>query len=303
MTTVNRIVAVLKESCPLTKPDDREAFAKCQTALFADEEFGRLFAARVTWGGAREGVPVWQSPNTRFDSTLFRSLYLPLFMFDGQYTLSHEGPTSWTLLKLHVAFRNGLDAAEFPYPFWHDAKKWDAYQTANELVLRIDPVTAKVWNLQRNTNPAIATIFVNPVASPAFDGKWTWSDQEKKFQPSVTLYQGMFGSANPYAVAMSESYKDFALSLRDKSCTSCHNPANPQHMKPLVLLQTPAHAAGEIKSLIAAVEDNKMPLSEWGLTDPLADDEKQNFLAKAKAFQQAAERAFAWERAQHGDTP
>ena len=303
MATAKALVSFLKEKCPVAPPGDAEAFKSCQSALFASEDFGHLFAPSITWGGAKEGVPVWQSPNTRFDSTLFRSLYLPLFMFDGKFTIAHEEPTSWTLVKLHVAFRNGLGAGEFPYPFWHDGKKWDAYQAANELIFRIDPVTAQIWNLQRNTNPEIATIFVPPVPSPAFDGKWTWSDGDKKFQPAVTLYDGIFDGDNPYKSAMSEAYKDFALSLRDKSCVACHNPSNPRHMRPLVLLQTPAHAAGEIKALIAAVSDNRMPLTEWGLADPMNEADKLSFLRKARAFDEAAARAFAWEKANHAKAP
>ena len=299
MATVNRLVSILKDSCPVAKPDDAEAFASCQKTLFESAELSGLFAPAILWGGDKPGTPVWELPLTRFDSALFRSLYLPLFMFDGTYKLSHEGQTSWARLKLSAAFRNGLAVSEFPYPFWHDPAKWQAYQNANELVFRIDPASAQVWTMLRANDPEIATRFVAEKPAPAWDGKWTWTDDDRKFQPAVTLYAGLLDKDNPFAAVMSQTYKDFAISLRDKSCVSCHAPSNPRKMRPLVLLQTPAHAAAEIKSLIHAVEIGKMPLTEWGIADPLRPAEKEVFLAKAKAFESAAKSAFEWEKTKH----
>ena len=295
MANANRLVAVLKDACPIAAPDNQEAFDRCRKALYESQELAALFAPDLQWGGAKPDVPVWELKLTHFDSTLFRSLYLPLFMFDGGYTMTHEGQSSWVRLKLHATFRNGLALGQFPYPFWHTAEKWQAYQELNELIFRLDPATAQVWTVLRQHNAGIATVTVPAKPAPVFDGKWMWQGQDRSTQPAVTLYDGLFDSDNPFKASLAVAYQDFALSLRDKSCLACHNPGNPAHMKQLVLLQTPAHAAGEIRALIAAVEKDQMPLTEWGIADPMTAADKAAFLAKARAFQLASERAFAWE--------
>src|SRR5262249_18934693 len=43
-------------------------------------------------------------------------------------------------------------------------------------------------------------------------------------------------------------------------CNDCYGPENPNRMKRLVLLQTPAHAASEIKRFMKVVRDNDMPV-------------------------------------------
>ena len=139
MANANRLVAVLKDACPIAAPDNQEAFDGCRKALYESQELAALFAPDLQWGGAKPDVPVWELKLTHFDSTLFRSLYLPLFMFDGGYTMTHEGQSSWVRLKLHATFRNGLAPGQFPYPFWHSADKWSAYEQANELRFYIAP--------------------------------------------------------------------------------------------------------------------------------------------------------------------
>ena len=76
----------------------------------------------------------------------------------------------------------------------------------------------------------------------------------------------------------------------------CHVPSNPERMSNLVLLQTPAHAAGEINRLIRAVEAEAMPVKSWagpkGIKDPKA---KEKFLTHAKAFKAEVDAAAEWE--------
>jgi hypothetical protein len=57
--------------------------------------------------------------------------------------------------------------------------------------------------------------------------------------------------------------------MRAGQCSSCHVPNNPAATKRLVLLQTPAHAAGEIKRLLRSVRDDRMPIDELGTPQPL----------------------------------
>ena len=79
---------------------------------------------------------------------------------------------------------------------------------------------------------------------------------------------------NPYLGKLQSTYKDLALAMRDGTCNTCHVPNNPDKMKRLVLLQTPAHAAGEIARLMSEVRNNRMPLDDLGIEKELdADDQ------------------------------
>ena len=292
-----RFLAILKTECPVAGTDSQEAFDHCRKALFASKDIEELFAPRVTWGGFDDTLPAWRQKNTTFDSKLWTSLYLPLMMFDGEYELKHDGISYWSHLHARAAFRGRLQPGQFPYPFWHAPAKWAAYDKMNELVFRFDPVTSKIVAIFRIQNPERGPLVAESVTPHVFDGKWMWKDSDGKLQPAATLYDGLFDRNNPFKLAMDSAYKNFATELRDQSCLSCHTPTNPQKMSTLILLQTPAHAAGEIKRLIAAVEAGEMPIEEWGSAAPLGAQAKAAFLAKARAFEEASSRAFDWERA------
>ena len=44
-----------------------------------------------------------------------------------------DAPEEVCVIHLGAYFRNALPPGEFPYPFWHSADKWAAYEAANEL--------------------------------------------------------------------------------------------------------------------------------------------------------------------------
>lgn len=96
-------------------------------------------------------------------------------------------------------FRNNLTPGQYPYPFWHDAKKWNDYERANGLTLWIDPYTAKIvvgqFSRQEDADPRLNTVSRVP---PAFDGKWMWVDGNGEPQPKPTLFVGLFRADNPY---------------------------------------------------------------------------------------------------------
>jgi hypothetical protein len=93
---------------------------------------------------------------------------------------------------------------------------------------------------------------------------------------------------------LDETYRSMALELRNGECLSCHVPNNPDKVKRLVLLQTPAHAASEIGRLIESVRKDKMPLDEIGLEKPMPQDKKSVLLEKAIAFDAALRDAKGW---------
>jgi hypothetical protein len=86
--------------------------------------------------------------------------------------------------------------------------------------------------------------------------------------------------------------------MRDAQCDNCHVPNNPWKMRRLVLLHTPAHAAGEISRLMTAVREDRMPLEEnSGIEQPLAPALKRALLESGGAFEELVKAAKDWEAA------
>src|SRR5207247_9940481 len=112
-----------------------------------------------------------------------------------------------------------------------------------------------------------------------------WTDAEGHTQPQVTLFDGLFRADNPHIKQLEAAYRTLALRMRDAQCDSCHVPNNPHGMKRIVLLQTPAHAAGEIQRLIKAVREDRMPLDETGIEQPLDAKLKAALLENGGAFE------------------
>jgi hypothetical protein len=106
----------------------------------------------------------------------------------------------------------------------------------------------------------------------------------------------LFRADNPYLEQLQTTYKDLALAMRKGTCNACHVPDNPEKMKRLVLFQTPAHAAAEIKRVMAAVRDNRMPLDDIGIEKELDAETKGLLLRFGAAFESTVVAAYAWER-------
>ena len=134
---------------------------------------------------------------------------------------------------------------------------------------------------------------------PAFDGQWVWSSAAGKPQPSTSWFDGLLRQDNPHLGDVVDGYRRFATTMRNASCLSCHVPSNPAGARTLVLLQTPAHAAGEIRKVLQAVRAGKMPIEEWGDPAPLEERLKQILLSEGQAFSDAVDHALAWERSAH----
>jgi hypothetical protein len=225
-------------------------------------------------------------------------MYLPLFMFDGTYSVSYSEPNGMYLARLGVGFRNRLQPGQFPYPFWHDANKWNTYENAKAMLFWIDPKTGKTRVVQfTQLGEGAPAVPVQPIATPAFDGKWLWTDSQGKTQPAVTLFDGLFDDENPYKQGLESTYRTLALALRESQCMQCHVPNNPKQSRKLVLLQSPAHAAAEIKRLLKQVQSDRMPVDEFGLEEALEPHLKSLLLERGREFEQYVDKAHAWERA------
>ena len=234
---------------------------------------------------------------TQFGGEVLSGLYLPLFMFNGRYRVEYDATEARYRVRMEAAFRNNLMPGQYPYPFWHDANKWNDYQRANGLTLWIDPYTSKVvvgqFSRQEGADPRLNTASRIP---PAFDGNWMWVDGNGEAQPKPALFIGLFRAENPYLEQLQTTYKDLALAMRKGTCNACHVPDNPEKMKRLVLFQTPAHAAAEIKRVMAAVRDNRMPLDDIGIEKELDAETKALLLRFGAAFESTVVAAYAWER-------
>lgn len=289
----------LQQICPPASPSDQAAFDRCRHSLFGDSALRRNLASRLLWGRRNQNpVASLQDTNlTQFAPDVIAGLYLPLFMYSGEYSTEYVERERLYLIRLRAGFRNLLPPGQFPYPFWHDQAKWGVYQAANSVLLWVNPKTAKIvigQFTERGSDRSVAT--TQPIW-PKFDGKWMWMDKEGRIQPRVTLFDGLFRQDNPYLPKLDTAYRTLALRMRDAQCDKCHVPNNPLPMRRLVLMHTPAHAAGEITRLMKAVREDRMPLDDSGEEQPLEPALKRALLESGVAFEESVRAAKDWEAA------
>jgi len=294
-----RLASELKTICPAAGAADQAAFDSCRQALFGDSFLRRGLSPVTLWGRMKNGdhqAAIKESTLTQFNPDVLAGMYLPLFMFNGKYTVSYEPREKMYLVGMEAGFRNRLQPGQFPYPFWHEANKWNTYQGANLVKFWIDPNQVKIRVGQFTDKGAARSMTGSKPVPHEFNGKWMWTDAQGHEQPQVTLFDGLFSRENPNLPKLDKTYRALALSLRDGQCMDCHVPNNPDGMKRIVLLQTPAHAAGEVRRIMKAVSEDRMPRDQTGIEQPLNDKEKKALLDKADAFDQAYESAKEWER-------
>jgi len=291
------LAAEMAQLCPAADPGDKAAFDACRKALYQDSQFKRSLVDYVLWGRQRDPkLALKEQKLTQFGPDVLAGMYVPLFMFNGKYTVVPVEREGLYQIRLQTAFRNRLSPGQFPYPFWHEAEKWSMYEKANDIILWWDPKIEKVRFAQFTVfgeNPPI--VASNHVVPAAFDGKWMWIDAQGRTQPAVTVFDGLLRADNPYIGKLDVAYKNLALRLRESQCFQCHVPNNPDGMKKLVLLQTPMHAAAEIKRVMKQVRDDKMPRDEFGIEQPLDAKSKAALLNEGAAFEKLLDLAKQWE--------
>jgi hypothetical protein len=294
---IGAIVRQTAAVCPLAGPADQAALDRCRAALFKDSAIRRGLAPVVLWGRP--------SPDTRrladtglteFASDVISGLYLPLFMFTGEYEVGFDTTERLYRARVPAVFRNALDLGQYPYPFWHDAKKWADYQAANQLTIWIDPRMLEIITMQFSArgkpDPRLVT---PPRTPPVFDGNWMWQDASGRTQPRPTLFVGLLRPDNPYLGQVEGAFRDLAGALRRGTCNECHAPDNASRMKRLVLMQTPVHAAGEIHRLMRAVREDKMPLDDTGMYKALDPVVRAALLEYGATFESLIDAARDWE--------
>ncbi|MCG2593654.1 hypothetical protein LZ009_12780 [Ramlibacter sp. XY19] len=293
-----KIAGELAQHCPLADANDAAAFDSCRAMLYGDSTLRAHLPPVLLWGrqSANPQATLRQTNLTQFAPDVWIALYAPLFMFNGRYQVEWVPAEKQFAVRLEAAFRNRLAPGQFPYPFWHDDSKWGTYQNANGFLLWVHPATLKVQVAQLTDRAQNALLqAVTPVQQAKFDGKWLWTDAAGRTQPAVTLFDGLYRAENPYLRDLDRQYRDLALQMRESQCTSCHVPNNPDKMSRLVLLSTPAHAAGEIDRLIKSVKEDRMPMDEYRNSYALSPEDKKWLLESAETFRGTVQAARAWE--------
>jgi hypothetical protein len=286
------LAASLAAACPVGHYDDEATFEVCGRMLRTIE---LPFGPAVAWGGDQPDKQIKKKGLTHINSQVFRAMYLPLFSFTGRWSLDEDERSHTPIVRLEAYFRNALPPGDFPYPFWHSADKWNAYEVANELRFYLDlkGIAFVVTRGAAGSNDRRgAYAHVTP---PAFDGTWQWCDADGNLQPRVSLFAARYSQSNPVLRDLDQTYRSFALRIRDESCLNCHTPANPAESERLVLLQTPQHAAGEIDNVIKAIKSGEMPQDDIGLRMDISDERRAAILDAALKFREELASADQWE--------
>lgn len=285
-------------ACPATGPgkgadyNTQAAFQACAASL---RTLALPFAASLAWGDDQPAQPIKKKHLTHLGGEIFQTLYLPLFSFSGRWTVDEDRWTHLPVIRLEASFRNALPPGDYPYPFWHSAAKWTAYEAANELRLYLDE-QGQVFVVTRGA--AGSDAWREPyrlVTPPAFNGAWLWRDADGVAQPHVALFSARYNSANPFLRDLDAAYRNFAMRLRDEACLECHAPTNSAKADRLVLLQTPLHAAAEIDDVIKALETQEMPQDDLGLRKAIPAERRAALLSAAQGFRDALTNANTWD--------
>ncbi|MDB5871897.1 MAG: hypothetical protein JWQ07_1339 [Ramlibacter sp.] len=293
------IATELATHCPLAPAGDTAAYNACRKALFGPSALRAHLPEILLWGRQSKtpNATLRQTNLTQFAPDVWTNMYVPLFMFNGRHTVEWVPEERMFLVRLEAAFRNRLAPGQFPYPFWHDEAKWATYENANAVMLWLNPENRQVRAAQFTDRAATPLLQpVTPVQHAKYEGPWLWTDEKGNTQPAVTLFDGVYQADNPFIKSIDRQYRDLALQLRESQCVNCHVPSNPDKMTRLVLLSTPAHAAGEVDRLIKAVREDRMPMDEFRLSYALSPENKKWLLESAEAFKTTVRAAQAWEQ-------
>lgn len=284
--TLRSIASDLAVHCPLVSPDDEAARDACADGLARSTVIADAMREVIDWGGFDSSVGDGYAPEdqslTRFDTFVFRRLYLSAFMFTGEGFWKKHGDV--TTLHAPAVFRNRMSAGSYPYPFWHSKEKWDAYQATTQVIFVFRGPTI-VAGYRAGEDASRRT-----VDRGTFDGQWRWFDELGEEQPRVALFSYLLSPENPHLAALDRVFRTLEGEARSSSCESCHAPDNITRMNPLVILNLPNQALVARHELLEVLSENSMP-PEVGL-----DEETRRTLAElAEGFAQMGDRALEYE--------
>ncbi len=289
-----RIAREFAAASPLTDPGDAHARDAAAAKLVDCRDFRAAVGEKVVWGGFDpvKGYDPKGYLLTEFEPIVWLKLYASTIMFTGEHVVRREGP--YTVLDMKARFRSKLDAGEYPYPFWHSARKWQGYLDLDSVALVFEG--RKIVTAYRVTK-ADPT---KPMVERPWDGNWRWTDANGMAQPRVTLFSYMFGEDNPHRERVDLAYRKFEEKYRALDCQSCHAPDNKGKSKELYMMTYPNQALIGRHRLVQILKDNKMPPEdpEQHQAAGIADDAvRADLIRLAQAFAAEADAAVEFESA------
>src|SRR6516225_8715339 len=134
----DKLAKQLSTLCPSAARDDVAAHAKCADGL-SDATFIPWSRDGLLFGGDQPNLRISKRQLTHFKPSIWQFMYLSLFTFTGRQSVDEDPGEHIKVIHIEAYFRNAMPPGEYPYPFWHSADKWNAYETANELKFYLTP--------------------------------------------------------------------------------------------------------------------------------------------------------------------
>ncbi|HTN90617.1 MAG TPA: heme-binding domain-containing protein [Sorangium sp.] len=272
-------------ACPTAAPDDEKARDLCAERLKGFDVLRDAMKEPFLWSRQKyEGDLGFEHTSATFMNPLvWRTVYLSIFSFESDYRVEKIG--GLTVIHLPYHFRNKLDPGAFPYPFWHQPKKWDAYQTTVELllVMKQDRVIGALRSAESDES--------RPRVHREWDHQFMWRGEDGREEPRYTLYENLFSKENPHVKDLDRSYRKMSEAFRKHNCLACHDPENSAGMRILELFSFPNQALAGRNRILRILQANEMP-PLGGIKD---EAHRAELLALAKDFQQHANDALRFE--------
>jgi hypothetical protein len=244
------------------------------------------------WGGQTAGAGYRLDMSTnKFNARVWRRMYLSTFMFGSDYTIEAVPGADTTVLHMPVTFRGAMPAGAYPYPFWHSAKKWDAYNysTSVHFIIQNGVVTGALRSLDQDTT--------RPKVVHGWDGLWQW-EQDGVQMPYVSIYDYLLSKGNPHTDQLNDAYRALEARMRQNNCQACHAPDNQGNSAQLEFFVYPNQALAGRHDIITQLTRNEMPPKDnaLGLASGIADSaERELLISLALDFEAAGDQALAWE--------
>ena len=164
------LAGALAKECPISLPNDVAAQQACRKNIGQGPE-KRWRDGYVLFGGQQPSLYWLRDKKTSvFRGDIFEDLYMSLYMYTGKYNVT-DAPDGLKVIHVEAYFRNGLPPGRYPYPFWHSAAKWLAYEKSNELRFRVT-TTGKVEFAYRADTGSDADGRLTPMSN----GRRSWVD-------------------------------------------------------------------------------------------------------------------------------
>jgi hypothetical protein len=283
----------LVTACPAGgSPADEVARNDCAGKLTELAVLRDAMREPFIWGGQQAGAGYRLDMSTnKFNARVWRRMYLSTFMFGSDYSIEQPPGSDTTVLHVPVTFRGAMPAGAYPYPFWHSAKKWDAYNysTTVHFIIQGGVVVGALRGTDQDTT--------RPKVAHTWDGLWQW-EQQGVSMPYVSIYDYLLSKKNPYADQLNDSYRALEAQMRQHNCQACHAPDNQGNSAQLEFFVYPNQALAGRHDIVTQLIANQMPPQDNALHLPAGiedEEERVVLISLARDFESAGDKALGWE--------